>query len=167
MTTAPDPFTALGLPPRPDLSDEQVRAAWRAIATATHPDRSDGGDPARYAAASAAYTILRSPWGRTEAYADLHASIPVPPAIPVIPAAAMPRAVRPWPSPWRVLLLAPARIWYGRPRRLVLRICVATLLMLTVARLGAGPAIAAGLDTGIGTWLLLTARADLAPPPGR
>jgi curved DNA-binding protein CbpA len=46
MTTL-DPFTALGLPARPDLSDEQVRAAWRAIATATHPDRPDGGDPVR------------------------------------------------------------------------------------------------------------------------
>jgi hypothetical protein len=26
---------------------------------------------------------------------------------------------------------------------------------------------AAGLLTGIGTWLVLTARGDLAPPPGR
>jgi hypothetical protein len=167
MTTAPDPFTALGLPARPDLSDEQVRAAWRAIATVTHPDRPDGGDPARYAAASAAYTMLRSRWGRSEAYADLHAAAPAPPASPLIPAAAMPRAVRPLASPWRVLLLAPARVWYGRPRRLALRICVAALLMLTVTRLGTGPAIAAGLDTGIGTWLVLTARADLAPPTGR
>jgi curved DNA-binding protein CbpA len=46
MTSTPDPFTALGLPVRPDLSDEQVRAAWRQVATATHPDRPDGGDPA-------------------------------------------------------------------------------------------------------------------------
>ena len=30
-----NPFDALGLPTRPDLTDEQVRAAWRAIATAT------------------------------------------------------------------------------------------------------------------------------------
>jgi curved DNA-binding protein CbpA len=60
MTSSPDPFTALGLPARPDLSDEQVRAAWRAIATATHPDRPGGGDPARYSAASAAYAILRT-----------------------------------------------------------------------------------------------------------
>ena len=65
MTTSPDPFTALGLPARPDLSDEQVRAAWRQVATATHPDRPDGGDPARYAAASAAYAILRTAWGRS------------------------------------------------------------------------------------------------------
>src|SRR5215469_12477465 len=74
--TAPDPFTVLGLPAGPGLSDEQVRAAWRSIATATHPDRPDGGDPARYAAASAAYAVLRTPWGRSEAYADLAAQAP-------------------------------------------------------------------------------------------
>ena len=67
----PDPFEALGVPARPDLPDEQVRAAWRAIAAATHPDRPDGGDLARYTAASAAYAELRTPWGRSEAYADL------------------------------------------------------------------------------------------------
>ena len=67
----PDPFAALGLPARPDLSDEQVRAAWRSIAAATHPDRPDGGDLARYTAASAAYAQLRTPWARSEAYADL------------------------------------------------------------------------------------------------
>ena len=71
MTTTPNPFRALGLPERPDLTDEQVRAAWRNIAAATHPDRPDGGDLARYTAASAAYAELRSPWGRSEAYADL------------------------------------------------------------------------------------------------
>ena len=66
-----NPFEALGLPARPDLTDEQVRAAWRAIAAATHPDRADGGDLAGYTAASAAYAELRTPWARSEAYADL------------------------------------------------------------------------------------------------
>ncbi len=66
-----NPFAALGLPERPDLDDETVRAAWRAIAAATHPDRADGGDLARYTQASAAYAELRTPWGRGEAYADL------------------------------------------------------------------------------------------------
>ena len=47
MSTYPNPFEALGLPERPDLTDEQVRAAWRKIAAATHPDRPDGGDLAR------------------------------------------------------------------------------------------------------------------------
>ena len=71
MSTYPNPFEALGLPARPDLTDEQVRAAWRTIAAATHPDRPDGGDLARYTAASAAYAELRTPWARSEAYADL------------------------------------------------------------------------------------------------
>jgi len=41
-----DPFAALGLAARPDLTDDDVRAAWRRIAASTHPDRADGGDPA-------------------------------------------------------------------------------------------------------------------------
>ena len=68
---AVNPFDALGLPARPDLTDEQVRAAWRKIAVPTHPDRRDGGDVARYTAATAAYAVLRTPWGRSEAFADL------------------------------------------------------------------------------------------------
>ena len=68
---AVNPFDALGLPARPDLTDEQVRAAWRAIAAATHPDRPGGGDVARYTEATAAYAVLRTPWGRSEAFADL------------------------------------------------------------------------------------------------
>ena len=66
-----DPFGTLGLPPRADLSDEDVRAAWRRIAAATHPDRDDGGDPARFGAAAAAYVMLRTGFGRGEALADL------------------------------------------------------------------------------------------------
>src|SRR5262249_7487667 len=46
-------------------------AAWRRIAAATHPDGADGGDPARVAAAAAAYTELRTRYGRGEACADL------------------------------------------------------------------------------------------------
>ena len=68
---SPNPFAVLGLPERPDLDDETVRAAWRAIAAATHPDRADGGDLARYTQATAAYAELRTPWSRSEAYADL------------------------------------------------------------------------------------------------
>ena len=63
MSLTPNPFEALGLPERPDLTDEDVRAAWRKIAAATHPDRPDGGDLARYTAASAAYAELRTPLG--------------------------------------------------------------------------------------------------------
>ena len=68
-----DPFRELGLPPRADLSDDDVRAAWRRIAAATHPDRDDGGDPARFGAAAAAYAMLRTSYGRGETLADLGA----------------------------------------------------------------------------------------------
>jgi hypothetical protein len=68
---ADDPFATLGLPARADLPDEEVRAAWKRIAAATHPDRDDGGDAARYAAAAAAYDTLRTSFGRGEALADL------------------------------------------------------------------------------------------------
>jgi curved DNA-binding protein CbpA len=66
-----DPFAVLGLPARGDLTDEDVRAAWRRIAAATHPDLEDGGDPARFSAAAAAYDTLRTSFGRGEALADL------------------------------------------------------------------------------------------------
>ena len=66
-----DPFAALGLPARPGITDDDVRAAWRRVAAASHPDRADGGDPARFAAAAAAYTVLRTQFGRSEALADL------------------------------------------------------------------------------------------------
>jgi len=179
------PFAALGLPPRADLTDDDVRSAWRRIAAATHPDRADGGDPARFAAAAAAYTVLRTRSGRGEALADL-ASSPVPgqarprrPRIP--PAAAAPGSpVGPaegtgqarWPSRIRsgaghtgtgqARLLS--RIRQGRPARLVLRVLIAaavSVVAVTVA--GAQPA-APALITGALTWLLLTARHDLAPP---
>src|SRR6476661_7351823 len=109
MSTYPNPFAALGLPERPDLTDEQVRAAWRAIAAATHPDRPDGGDLARYTAASAGYAELRTPWGRSEAYADLadRPDGPVTAPIPVIPGDGDP------PPPWQPLLALvylPARV---------------------------------------------------------
>jgi hypothetical protein len=162
--TVQDPFTALGLPARPDLTDEQVRAAWRQVATATHPDRPDGGDPARYSAASAAYATLRTAWGRSEVYADLAAARPVTGRIVASAApAAQParvRAVQP-------VLLLPARIRHGRPARVAARIAAAVLLSVLAVHTAAGSPVIAGLVTGIGVWLVLTVRADLAPPPGR
>jgi hypothetical protein len=156
--TAPDPFTVLGLPADPALTDEQVRAAWRKIATATHPDRPGGADPARYAAASAAYAILRTPWGRSEAYADLmaQAAIASPPA-PRLPA-------RPVLGP---VALLPARIRHGRPARLLLRVLAAVALAVVTVHAGAGGPTTAAVLTGLGVWLALTTRGDLAPPPGR
>jgi len=75
MTGSPrsmrDPFAVLGLRADGDLTDDDVRVAWRRIAEATHPDRADGGDPGRFALAAAAYTELRTAFGRGEARADL------------------------------------------------------------------------------------------------
>jgi hypothetical protein len=133
--TNPDPFTALGLPARPDLSDEQVRAAWRQVATATHPDRPDGGDPAQYTEASAAYALLRTPWGRSEAYADLTAAPPL--TGRVVPAAAA-LADRPRLTRWRAVALIPARIWHGRPVRLAARIAAAGVLAVLALHTDAG-----------------------------
>jgi hypothetical protein len=156
------PFAALGLPARPDLTDEQVRAAWRAIAAATHPDRPGGGNPARYAAASAAYAVLRTAWGRSEAYADLTAQAPpaVRPSARVLRRPQRPRLPR-------SIALIPGRVRHGRPLRLVLRVVVAVLLGAVAARSGAGGPAEAGTVAGLGAWLALTVRGDLAAPPGR
>ena len=89
---AVNPFDALGLP-RPDLTDEQVRAAWRVIAAATHPDRPGGGDVARYTAATAAYAVLRTPWGRSEAFADLGLAVDDTTPLPAVDGDG------PWPGP--------------------------------------------------------------------
>lgn len=66
-----DPFAVLGLTARAEVTDDDVRAAWRRIAAATHPDRDEGGSPERYAEAAAAYAALRTAYGRGEALADL------------------------------------------------------------------------------------------------
>jgi curved DNA-binding protein CbpA len=172
-----DPFATLGLPPRADLTDDDVRAAWRRIATATHPDRGDGGDPGRFAVAAAAYTVLRTRSGRGEALADLGSPSPVPgrsrrPAPQSRTDASAPpdtaaRADVPpatWPGhPGAARLLS--RIRRGRPARLALRVLIAVALSaMAVAVAGSEPATPA-LITGALTWLLLTARHDLAPPP--
>jgi hypothetical protein len=163
--TAADPFEALGLPALPDLDDEQVRAAWRTIAAATHPDRADGGDAARYTAAAAAYAQLRTGWGRSEAWADLTSDTAATAPLPVIHGADL--APRPGLRLPGGLRLLPARIRHGRPLRLALRAAAAALAaLLAVGALPgqpAGPAVV----TGIVTWFLLSARSDLAPLPKR
>jgi hypothetical protein len=174
MTTI-NPFTDLGLPARPDLDDEQVRAAWRTIAAATHPDRPGGGDPAAYTAAAAAYAQLRTPWGRSEAWADLAddvagsgpATTPLTaiPLIPVIPGIAPPPA-----HPLHALAglaYLPSRIRHGRPLRLALRGAAAAALALVVLHLIPGQPAAPAVITLLITWFVLTARSDLAPPPKR
>jgi hypothetical protein len=155
-----NPFEVLGLPARPDLTDAQVRAAWRAIAADTHPDR-PGGDITGYTTAANAYAQLRTAWGRSEAYADLAATGPLVPAPATAPAH--------WPvtAGWRDLRLVPARIRHGRPLRLAARAIAAGLLSLLVLILIPGQAAGPAVVTGLVIWFLLTARADLAPPPGR
>jgi hypothetical protein len=151
-----DPFLALGLEPRPDLTDDQVHAAWRRVASATHPDREDGGDPARFAQAAAAYTALRTRFGRGEVLADRTAG----------PAVATGRTERHVPA-----VITGRHLWtrirHGRPARLALRILLAAAACAgAVAAAGPHPA-APALATGVATWLVLTARHDLAPPGGR
>jgi len=158
----PDPFEVLGLEPRAELADADVHAAWRRIASATHPDREDGGDPARFAEAAAAYTALRTRFGRGEALADLAG-----------PSRARGGTRRGVMSHWGGRRLAaaarlPSRVRRGRPARLALRV-LAAVAAGAAAVLAAGPHPAApALVTGVATWLALTARRDLAPPePGR
>jgi hypothetical protein len=171
--TADDPFAALGLPARPDLTDEQVRAAWRAIAAGTHPDKHGGENTETYTRASAAYAQLRTPWGRSEAYADLAeargqhgATAPIPLPDPDPGGIAEP----PWAPAMRAAraaLQVPARIRRGRPLRLAIRGLAAAILALAVLHLIPGQPAAPAVITGIITWFLLTARSDLAPPPRR
>jgi hypothetical protein len=147
-----DPFAALGLPAAPDLTDDDVRVAWRRIAAATHPDRDDGGDPDRFARAASAYTDLRTRYGRGEAYADLTSGLPRHRA-----------QVRP-PAPVSETASGPGlafRVRHGRPGVLALRLAIAAaIIAVAFTVVGAQPP-AIGLTVGVLTWLLLTARHDL------
>src|SRR5450755_148903 len=167
MTT--NPFEILGLPERPDLDDETVRAAWRAIAAATHPDRADGGDLPRYTAATAAFAELRTPWARSEAYADLRdaagGTSPLPVITDVRPAT-VPGTMPPPPT-FADARQLPARIWHGRRLHLAARARAAALLSLAVLTLIPGQPAEPAVITGLIIWFLLTSRSDLAPPPGQ
>jgi curved DNA-binding protein CbpA len=166
-----NPFEALGLPARPDLTDEQVRAAWRAIAAATHPDRPDGGDLAVYTAASAAYAELRTPWSRSEAYADVTeraARAGQEPDTSPLPAIRDAEATPP--PPWQPLLAVwqlPARVRRGRPLHLAIRAIFAAVLAMLLLQLIPGSAAAPADVIGIGLWFVLSGRRYLAPPPER
>jgi hypothetical protein len=156
-----NPFAALGLPVRADLSDAQVRTAWKDIAARTHPDRPDGGDITAYTAAATAYAQFRTSWGRSEAYADLVVTEPH------VPAPESPPTRWPGGGLGPGLLLVPPRIRHGRPLRLLARALTAALLSLLVLALIPGQAAGPAVVTGLIVWFILTARADLAPPPGR
>jgi hypothetical protein len=153
-----NPFEVLGLPARADLADDQVRAAWKTIAAATHPDQPGGGDIGRYTAAAQAYAQLRTGWGRSEAYADLAIDQPrVPERLRTRGAEDLARS----------LMLIASRIRYGRPRRLAVRALAAAGLSLLVLALIPGQAAGPAIVTGLVTWFFFTGRGDLAPPPGR
>ena len=156
--SGPDPFAILGLAARPDLTDDDVRSAWRRIAAAVHPDRTDGGDPARFSAAAAAYTTLRTLDGRREAFADL---------------AAAPRG---WSrfrwsrfrwSRFRWSRFRWSRFRRGRPAVLVLRTAVAAGVSAGALAVACPQPASFALIAGALTWLARTGRPELAPPaPG-
>jgi curved DNA-binding protein CbpA len=150
------PFTALGLEPDAGLSDDDVRAAWRRIAAATHPDRDDGGNVAAFAAAATAYALLRTAAGRGEASSDL------------IRANGR-AAAGPLPGTGNRIARGAAgltsRVRRGRPGRLAIRLAAATAASAAaVVTAGWQPATAAVL-TGALTWLILTGRGDVAGRP--
>ena len=148
-------FGALGLAADPALADDEIRMAWRRVAAATHPDRADGGDPAAFAAAAAAYNLLRTRSGRSEVMADAaDAAEPTPPAAP------RQRGAR-----WLAVQAArlPERISAGRPLRLIARFAVAVALSAAALAVAGGTPVGPALVTGAVTWLVLTARRDLAP----
>ena len=151
---ADDPFATLGLPARADLPDEEVRAAWKRIAAATHPDRDDGGDAARYAAAAAAYDTLRTSFGRGEALADLGL------------AGAWARA---WPrsgprSAARHARRTRARgpgVRVGPGWRLVSRVTAAAAVLVTCVLAAGWTPGTVGLLAGLLTWVGVTGRHDV------
>jgi hypothetical protein len=161
LAAAGDPFAVLGLSPDADLSDDDVRAAWRRVATATHPDRADGGDPERFAVAAAAYTELRTRYGRGEARAALTPAA----RIAAGPPDADGPARRAGAATANALDAVGARVRQGRPVRAGLRLAAAAAATLAVLASSPGPAGPA-LVVGLLTWLALTIRGDLGPPPG-
>lgn len=60
MTDPADPFTVLGLPPRPWLDPDALKAAFLERARAAHPD-APGGGAVLFAAVNAAHDALRDP----------------------------------------------------------------------------------------------------------
>ena len=159
-----NPFEALGLPTRPDLDDEQVHTAWRAIAAATHPDRPDGGDPAWYAQASAAYAQLNSSVGPQRGVRRHDRR----PARRHHPPARLRSPARPPPGPPTGRCgCSPSRIIHGRPLRLLIRAAATALLALAVLALIPGQPAAPADVAGLIWFFALTARSDLAAPPRR
>jgi hypothetical protein len=150
----------LGLDAGADLSDDDVRAAWRRIAAAAHPDRADGGDLDQFAVAAAAYTELRTRYGRGEARAALTSAARIAVGQPGLAGSARRAA-----AATSALVAVGARVRIGRPIRVGVRLAAAAAAALAVLASSPGPAGPA-LVVGLLTWLALTIRRDLGPPPG-
>ncbi len=118
-----NPYDVLGLSAGEQATDDDVRAAWRRIASATHPDREDGGDPERFAQAAAAYNELRTEYRRNAAREDAR------------PAAARKPARFP---AWPVILL---------------RIVIAVIVGLAGALAAPNDATGLAIVVGAATWL--------------
>ena len=147
------PFDVLGLTASDRLSDDDVRAAWRRIAAATHPDRADGGDPEEFAKAAAAYTALRTVAARAEVLAELGG--PAGGRVAMQPVPGLNRLLA------QVRKLVAGRIRRGGPLRLAVRLITAAMAsLLAVASVGWQPASLA-VGAGALTWLALTAYRDL------
>ena len=158
---AAETFGALGLIADPALTDDEVRMAWRRVAAATHPDRADGGHPTAFAAAAAAYSLLRTRSGRGEVMADA-AGGPDGRAGPV-PAP----GARRWTRRWAARLTAELawRVSHGRPWRLAGRVAAALALSAAVLAVTGSRPAGPALVTGLLTWLAMTVRRDLAAAP--
>ena len=136
-----DPFRALGLDADPGLTDDDVRAAWHRVAAATHPDRADGGDPAAFSAAAAAYSDLRTAFGRGEALAD------------------QARRARARARRWR------ARLRGGRPVRLAALVAGGAAVSVLAVLIGGWQPASVALIVGAVTWVLRGARRYLGARP--
>jgi hypothetical protein len=149
---AGNPFRALGLEADPGLTDDDIRAAWHRIAAATHPDRADGGDPAAFSGAAAAYSDLRTPFGRGEALADLAGH----------------RAPRPrWPARGTIVLAGrwAARVRGGRPVRLALLVLAAAAVSVLAVLIDGWQPASVAIIVGAAIWTLRGSRRHLGARP--
>src|SRR6266702_101542 len=151
-----DPFAVLGLDRDAELTDDDVRAAWRRIAAATHPDLADRGDPGAGPGQDSG-----PPAGKLRAHAVRGWRNPVADA-DFGPSTLLGRRI----GRVRVRRVRIGRVRVGRvrPARLACRVVaaagVSALAFLVAGRGPAGPALA----VGAATWLVLTARRDLGRP---
>jgi DnaJ domain len=145
-------FGVLGLDREAELTDHDVRTAWRQVASRTHPDRDDGGDPDRFADAAAAYSVLRTAAGRQQARASSSAQ-----RRPARTGITLPGLM----SISRQLARGSGRRARGRPFRIALRLVIAgAAVAAALLAAGSGPTGLA-LVAGAITWVVLAIRRDL------